>query len=239
MWQPTAVLAAEPVRRVRSSRLGYWVAAALAAAAVVCLVLAGISLVSLIRETGPFQRVGAPGRDEVVFDRSGQYLLYLESTTSKDLSDLDADAVQVRLVPADSSDQVRFSRSSWGTTYIQDGYYGQAVAVFTIDDPGLYMLNVDDPTDSRISGVAIGREPEPAMAVRMLLGFAAAFVLLVAAMVTGLITLVRRPSQYRLDPARIAGWRPDPSGRHLYRYWDGRRWTEHVSDPGVFGIDPP
>jgi hypothetical protein len=26
------------------------------------------------------------------------------------------------------------------------------------------------------------------------------------------------------------GWHPDPEGRHAYRYFDGQRWTEHVSD---------
>lgn len=239
MWQPTAVLAAEPVRRMRPSRLWYWVAAALATAAVVCLVLAGMSFASLIKQTEPVQRVAAPGRTEVVFDRSGQYMLYLESTTSRDLADLDVDAVPVLLVSADSSDQVRLARMPWQTTNARGRYYDKAVAGFYIRDPGLYMLNVGDPADSRVTGVAIGRGPEPAMTVRMLLEIGAAFVLLMAAMVTGLITLLRRPSQLRLDPARIAGWRPDPSRRHLYRYWDGRRWTEHVSDPGVFGIDPP
>lgn len=29
-----------------------------------------------------------------------------------------------------------------------------------------------------------------------------------------------------------AEWRPDPSGRHALRWWDGTRWTEHVSDGG-------
>jgi Protein of unknown function (DUF2510) len=233
------VLAAEPVRRVRPSRLWYWVAAALAATAVVCLVLAGVRFASLIEQTGPFERVAAPGRGEVVFDQAGQYVVYLESSTSEDLTDLDPDAVRVRLVPVDSSDQVRLSRSSWQSTYTRDGYYGQAVAEFTIVDPGPYTLTADDPTDFRISSVAIGRESESAMAVPMLLGLGAAFLLLPAALVTGLITLLRRQSQPRLDPARIAGWRPDPSRRHMYRYWDGARWTEHVSDPGVFGIDPP
>jgi hypothetical protein len=27
-----------------------------------------------------------------------------------------------------------------------------------------------------------------------------------------------------------AGWHPDPSGRHLQRYWDGQRWTDRVND---------
>jgi hypothetical protein len=32
-------------------------------------------------------------------------------------------------------------------------------------------------------------------------------------------------------------WRPDPTGRHEYRYWDGVRDTEHVADGGVVSID--
>jgi hypothetical protein len=32
-------------------------------------------------------------------------------------------------------------------------------------------------------------------------------------------------------------WRPDPTGRHQYRYWDGVRDTEHVADGGVVSID--
>lgn len=40
-------------------------------------------------------------------------------------------------------------------------------------------------------------------------------------------------------PENPARWERDPSGRHEYRYWDGTRWTEHVADRGVQGIDPP
>lgn len=32
-------------------------------------------------------------------------------------------------------------------------------------------------------------------------------------------------------------WYPDPVGRHQLRYWDGARWTEHVSTDGQTGID--
>lgn len=32
-------------------------------------------------------------------------------------------------------------------------------------------------------------------------------------------------------------WRRDPSGRHEFRYWDGRQWTENVSDQGRTSID--
>jgi len=30
-----------------------------------------------------------------------------------------------------------------------------------------------------------------------------------------------------------ARWAADPSGRHAFRYWDGSRWTGHVSDAAV------
>jgi uncharacterized protein YxjI len=36
-----------------------------------------------------------------------------------------------------------------------------------------------------------------------------------------------------------ANWYPDPSGRHELRYWDGQRWSEHVSDHGRQSTDPP
>ncbi|HXY26893.1 MAG TPA: DUF2510 domain-containing protein [Acidimicrobiales bacterium] len=47
------------------------------------------------------------------------------------------------------------------------------------------------------------------------------------------------------SPGKIAftgigpGWLTDPSGRHEQRYWSGSEWTEHVSDGGVPGTDPP
>lgn len=38
--------------------------------------------------------------------------------------------------------------------------------------------------------------------------------------------------------APTPGWNPDPTGRHEYRYWDGTRWTDDVSDNGVTSVDP-
>ena len=38
--------------------------------------------------------------------------------------------------------------------------------------------------------------------------------------------------------APAAGWNPDPTGRHEYRYWDGGTWTDDVSDNGVASVDP-
>ena len=39
-------------------------------------------------------------------------------------------------------------------------------------------------------------------------------------------------------PLAPAGWFADSSSRHQLRYWDGSRWTEHVSDNGVSNVDP-
>lgn len=36
----------------------------------------------------------------------------------------------------------------------------------------------------------------------------------------------------------LGQWASDPYLRHEMRYWDGRRWTEHVADHGVQTIDP-
>jgi len=35
-----------------------------------------------------------------------------------------------------------------------------------------------------------------------------------------------------------ARWLADPTGRFDHRYWDGGKWTDHVSDNGVAGTDP-
>jgi uncharacterized protein YxjI len=37
----------------------------------------------------------------------------------------------------------------------------------------------------------------------------------------------------------VPNWYPDPSGRFEVRYWDGTRWTEHVSTNGVQSVDTP
>ena len=36
----------------------------------------------------------------------------------------------------------------------------------------------------------------------------------------------------------LAGWHPDPVGRHEHRYYDGQKWTEHVADQGDLATDP-
>jgi hypothetical protein len=35
------------------------------------------------------------------------------------------------------------------------------------------------------------------------------------------------------------GWFRDPFVRHEQRFWSGTEWTDHVTDGGVPGLDPP
>jgi hypothetical protein len=35
-----------------------------------------------------------------------------------------------------------------------------------------------------------------------------------------------------------AGWKPDPTGRHQYRYFNGNVYTDQVADSGVQATDP-
>jgi hypothetical protein len=49
-----------------------------------------------------------------------------------------------------------------------------------------------------------------------------------------------RPPTYAAAPMEPqAGWLPDPTGRHEYRWWDGAEWTEVVADQGVESVDAP
>lgn len=52
-------------------------------------------------------------------------------------------------------------------------------------------------------------------------------------LITTLFTLIDR-----VLAAPTGAWHPDPSGRHASRWWDGHRWTEHVSDAGAVSVDP-
>ncbi|MGC4106058.1 MAG: DUF2510 domain-containing protein [Thermomicrobiales bacterium] len=45
-------------------------------------------------------------------------------------------------------------------------------------------------------------------------------------------------SQSPATPPAPPTWAPDPGKRHQLRWWDGTRWTEHVSDDAQQSIDP-
>jgi hypothetical protein len=54
-----------------------------------------------------------------------------------------------------------------------------------------------------------------------------------------LVDATPNPPVPATGPAFVpATWGPDPSGRHELRFWDGKSWTEHVSDRGQQSKDP-
>jgi len=48
---------------------------------------------------------------------------------------------------------------------------------------------------------------------------------------------VSRP-QFPPPPLLDPGWYADPTGRYEARYWDGLKWTGHISHYGATGNDP-
>lgn len=55
-----------------------------------------------------------------------------------------------------------------------------------------------------------------------------------------MVAVPAEPSLVEAVPGAVikAAWRPDPTGRHELRYWDGNAWTDDVADDGVAATDP-
>lgn len=55
-----------------------------------------------------------------------------------------------------------------------------------------------------------------------------------------LYAVLKRPAlSYAPPESPAASWHHDPSGRFEQRYWDGLRWTEHVTGPSGQAVDHP
>jgi hypothetical protein len=52
------------------------------------------------------------------------------------------------------------------------------------------------------------------------------------------VPVVARTREVSSGPVAVAGYFPDPLGRHELRRWDGERWLDVVIDDGVASIDP-
>lgn len=55
----------------------------------------------------------------------------------------------------------------------------------------------------------------------------------------GLAETVIIPTAEATTSSVPANWYKDPTGRFDYRYWDGKKWTDHVSRGGKVAKDPP
>jgi hypothetical protein len=204
---------------------------------------------SLSRQVEGFQRVPIPGQAEVSFAEPGGYTVYFEGLGASD--------DQVALPP------FRFSLATVGgegvtlrpyggsATYGLAGHSGRAVATFQIEEPGRFLLQTAGEPQGGQASLAVGRSVGPGIFGVVSLAIVGALVLLLAGAALAVVVAVwrnraRRPlsaaaaqpvSSWR-QGAVAAGWFADPGRRHEVRYWDGQRWTEHVSDRGTQRLDP-
>jgi len=237
--------AAMEARPLRPARLWYWVAGTAAVAGVVWLAVdlfLGIGWSNELIEG--FQRVPIPGQAEVSFAEPGGYVLYFEGAGASDTrTTIPAYNVSLTSVASGQEVSIRPYRSS--QIYDHAGHSGRAVGTFRIEEPGRFLLRTEGAPQGG-ANVAVGpafHNVAPAVA--------GAFILVLGGMVlTMVVAIRRRQARHPLaapaaQPAATwgpgtvaAGWFADPDRRHELRYWDGQRWTEHVSDRGAPGVDP-
>lgn len=147
------------------SRLGYWLAAILLAAALTSVILAVAGFISLNRQIMNFQRVPAPGRTEVTFTQPGRYVLYVEKRAQCcGLSFSIGDGPFARwsltgsLRPLNGSAPVAVH--DWPgavESYRAAGYQGQTALSFAIPRPGSYLLTIKNVTPGTVTDLAVGR----------------------------------------------------------------------------------
>jgi len=232
-------------QRVGPSRAWYWLAGALVVGS---FVLAAVGLVlgltSFDRRIEEMQRVPLPGTGEVSFVEAGSYGLYYEGVGAGEGR---VPAFTVSLVPVDGGEPVRIGDAGGTVTYTFGGRSGTQVGSFEIDSPGRYVLQADvEETAVGPAELAVGRGLARSIAGPLLVAFGGALILFLLGVVLALVVAFRRHAGRRPPPAAgqreaappAPGWFPDVTHRHELRYWDGRRWTEHVVDAGRRDVDP-
>lgn len=241
-----AAMGAHPLR---PARYWYWVAGAVAVAAVLWFALSlFLGFRSLSRQVEGFQRVPIPGQAEVSFAEPGGYTLYYEGLGASD-EQMTIPPFRFSLTTV-GGEEVSIRPYGGSATYGLAGHSGRAVATFQIE-PGRFLLQTEGEPQGGQANLAVGSSVGPGIFRVVSLAIVGTLVLLLAGAVLAVVVAVRRNRARRLLPAAAAqpvtgwgqatvaaGWFADPRRRHELRYWDGQRWTEHVSDRGTQGRDP-
>lgn len=235
---------------IRPARFWYWVAGAAVVAAVLWLALSlFVGFRSLSRQVEGFQRVPIPGQAEVSFAEPGGYTVYFEGLGASD--------DQVALPPFRFSlttvggEEVTIRPYGGSATYGLGGHSGRAVATFQIEESGRFLLQTEGEPQGGQASLAVGPSVGPGIFGVVSVAIVGALVLFLAGAALAVVVAVRRNRARRPLPAAAAqpvpswgqgtvaaGWFADPGRRHELRYWDGQRWTEHVSDRGTQRLDP-
>lgn len=244
--------AAMGVRRIRPALLWYWVAGAAVVAAVVWFALSlFLGIRSINGQIEGFQRVPIPGQAEVSFAEPGGYTLYYEGWGAADEQPT-IPPFRVSLASVGDGEEVPIRDYGGSQTYDLGGHSGRALATFRIEEPGRFLLRTEGEPQDVEANVAVGRSVGPGILRTVIPTLAGTLILVLGGAVLAVVVAVRRNRARRLLPATAdqpvtpwgqatgpAGWFADPGRRYELRYWDGQRWTEHVSDRGAQGVDPP
>lgn len=234
------------VRPSRPSRLWYWVAGAAVAGSVVWLVLGFVFwLRSASEQVENFQRVPIPGRAEVNFDEAGGYAVYFEGLGADDET-ATLPAFRVSITPVGGGADVPVRPYGGSELYNMAELSGRAIGTFEIEEPGRFLVQTAGEPQAVPANVAIGRGVTRTLFLT-LPGF---LILFLGGVAMAVVVAVRRSRVRGPQPASAtlagtwaqgtapAGWFADPGRCHELRYWDGRQWTEHVSDRGTQGSIP-
>ncbi|MHB8467145.1 MAG: DUF2510 domain-containing protein [Acidimicrobiales bacterium] len=136
------------------------------------------------------------------------------------------DPPEVTVTTADGS-QVSTRGVSGVETITRDSITYEAVVAFTIRDGGTYQVRIQTPeSDQVLIRRSVGdtlKESVP----WILIAIAAGMTVVLGA-VLAVVGIARRARPAHVSPTP-AGWYADPGGSGRLRYWDGIRWTEHMS----------
>jgi hypothetical protein len=238
------------VQPIRPSRLWYWVAGAALLGSVVWLALGFVFWFrSIGQQVEQLQRIPIPGQDEVTLDAARGYTVYYEGMGAGDET-ASIPAFNISITPAGGGEEVQIRPYGGAELYNMAGHSGRAVGTFRIEEPGRFLVQTEGEPQSVQANVALGPGTGGEIARTMLLTVPVVLVLFLGGVALAVVVAVRRGRARRLLPAVAGpaetwaqgatptGWFADPSRRHELRYWDGQRWTDHVSDRGTQAVDP-
>ena len=180
---------------------GLAVVIALAGSAVFIVFLFG----SLGGLTKGLQQVVVPGNYEMMFEKTGTYLVYYEYesvadgrvfSTGEILSD-----IQCAVTHKKSGRTVRMGPASTSSTYTMGSRAGKAILQFGIDEPGLYEFSAWYDTGGQDIVLAVGQDFTMGLFVSIFGGIAVLFGSCIIACIIFIVTLVKRKKAGRVVPA--------------------------------------
>jgi hypothetical protein len=188
---------------IRPRALWYWIGGLVIVASAVGAVAWVISGVLGVDDTvKDFERVPFAGGGTVTLDSSGEYVIYLEPDTA-------VSSAAVFTLTDPDGDEVDVDVYSTELTYDFGGRSGTAVATFSADQPGDYMLESDSGDSVSIDSYAVGSSIAGDLVSAIAGGFAIGGLGLLVGSVILIVTLARRSRakrDRRPPSAPSTGW---------------------------------